>query len=156
MITTKGRARQRAHTLARRAGVELKAVVFNHKELVEALGYDPGSKKGGKTAAKRYYGTCWRDKKVIWFALPVSDETIAHEVMHLATSASHRTAKFRNRVVALRRGVALAKAKPRWFEVTLQITRTFKVYEFSAHAAKKRLASGDFMEEKRECHAHAL
>ena len=99
MIETKGRARQKTLTLARKAGVEVRAVVFSRKELLEALGYDPGKRYGTKRDFCN--GRCWQTSKVIWLQLPTTVSTIAHELAHLVTTVSHNTRAFNNKVVAL-------------------------------------------------------
>ena len=142
LIETKGRARQKAYTLAKKAGVEIKAVVFSKREAEKALGYKLRGRKCTKN--DNAIGRCFTDSKVIWLDMPVSVETIAHEVMHLVTSTSHRKSSFNNRVVALRRGVDITKAKiePHSYEVTITDIRTYRVFELSAHYAKKNYLRG--------------
>lgn len=113
LINTQGRARQKTMTLARKAGVEVKAVVFTRPQLLKALGYDPGKRYG--TKQDWCNGRCFQGAKVIWLSLPVSVNIIAHEVMHLVTTTSHNTASFNNRVVALQRGMSPAQAKPKLY-----------------------------------------
>ena len=135
LITTKGRARQKTMTLARKAGVEVKAVVFTRKELIEALGYEPNKRKG--TKRDNCAGRCWQTSKVIWLSLPVSLSTIAHEVTHLVTTISHNTRSFENKEIALTRGYAPAQHKPKWYEVTITTIAKYRVYEMTAAQAKK-------------------
>lgn len=134
MIETKGRARQKTMTLARKAGVDVKAVVFSRKELLAALGYDPGKRYG--TKRDNCIGRCFVTAKVIWLRLPTSVSTIAHELTHLVTGVSHNTQAFDNKMVAVSRGLAPASHKPKWFEVT--VTTKYRVLELTASQAKKR------------------
>lgn len=136
-IKTKGRARQKTMTLARKAGVEVKAVVFSRKELLEALGYDPGKKYGTKRDTCN--GRCFQRDKVIWLALPVSVYIIAHEITHLITKVSHCTQAFENKAISLSRGYAPASHKAKWYEVT--VTTKYRVFELTANEAKKRYRS---------------
>lgn len=133
LIRTKGRAKQKTFTLAKKAKVELKAVVFTHEELVENLGFDPGKRYG--TKRDPCLGRCWQDSKVIWLSLPVTIQTIAHEIIHLVTRTSHHKPSFEAQTIALTRGYAPGEHKPKWFEVT--ITTKYRVYELTANAAKK-------------------
>ena len=135
IIKTKGRARQKTMTLARKAGVEIKAVVFTRKELLEALGFDPGKRYG--TKRDNCLGRCWQNHGVIWLRLPVSLSTIAHEVTHLFTTISHNTRSFENKKIALQRGYAPAQHKAKWYEVTVTTIAKYRVYELTAWQAKK-------------------
>ncbi len=139
LIATKGRARQKTMTLAKKAGAEVKAVVFTRPELLKAIGYDPGKKYG--TKRDTCLGRCFQDSKVIWLSLPVSVSTIAHEIMHLVTTTSHCTQSFENRALALSRGYAPAQHKPKWFEVI--VTVKYKVFELTANDAKKHYYGKD-------------
>jgi len=135
IIKTKGRARQKTLTLARKAGVEVKAVVFTRKELIEALGYDPGKRYG--TKRDNCSGRCWQTSKVIWLRLPTYLSTIAHEVTHLVTTVSHNTRSFEEKEIALQRGYAPAQHKAKWYEVTVTTVAKYRVYELTASQAKK-------------------
>lgn len=137
-IRTKGRARQKAFTLARRAGAELKAVVFSKKEAEKAIGYP----LKGKICTKKdtAWGRAFQSSKVIWLCLPTSISTIAEEVMHLVTTTSHTLPSFKNRVVALSRGMAPAKARVGNYLVTETIT--WRVLELTAHSAKEHCRRG--------------
>ena len=135
LIRTKGRARQKALTLAKKAGVEVKAVVFTRKELLEALGYDPGKRYGTKRDSCS--GRCWQGAKVIWLQLPVSLGTIAHEVTHLITTVSHNARGFEEKEIALSRGYSPAQHKAKWYEVTVTTVAKYRVYELTASQAKK-------------------
>ena len=137
MLKTKGRARQKTMTLARKAGVEVKAVVFTRKELLDALGYDPGKRYG--TKQDTCSGRCWQTAKVIWLRLPVSLSTIAHEVMHLVTTVNHNTRSFETKTIALQRGYAPAQHKAKWYEVTFTTVTKYRVFELTATAAKKHV-----------------
>ena len=119
--------------MAKKAGAELRAVVFTRQELLKVLGYDPGKKYGTKRDS--YFGRCFQSEKVIWLSLPVSISTIAHEVMHLVTRTNHGAKSFQTSVVCLSRGLAPASHKPKWFEVT--VTTKYRVFELTATAAKK-------------------
>jgi len=135
LITTKGRARQKAQTLAKKAGVEIKAVVFSKSEAEKALGY----KLRGRLCTKRdpCWGRAFTDSKVIWLSLPTGVKTIAHEVMHLVTSTNHNEASFQNKVVALQRGKCPASAKARDYDVTVITEAVYRVHELSPSDAKK-------------------
>jgi len=122
-------------TLARKAEVEVKAVVFTRPELIKALGYDPGKRYG--TKRDTCDGRCWQSSKVIWLRLPVSISTIAHEVTHLVTTINHHTRKFEEKENALQRGYAPTQAKPKWYEVTVTTIAKYRVYELTAAQAKK-------------------
>ena len=134
-IATQGRARQKTMTLARRAGVEIKAVVFTRPQLLKALGYDPGKRYGTKRDAS--LGRCWQTSKVIWLRLPVLVSTIAHEVTHLLTTISHNTRSFEEKEIALQHGYAPAQHKAKWYEVTVTTIAKYRVYELTAAQAKK-------------------
>ena len=135
IIETQGRARQKAFTLAKKAGVELKEVVFTRPQLIKALGYEPGKRYG--TKKDTCYGRCWQTSRVIWLRLPTSLSTIAHEVMHLVTTISHHANSFKNTETALARGYAPGQHKAHWFEVTVTTVAKYRVYELTAAAAKK-------------------
>lgn len=142
LIKTKGRARQKTFTLAKKANVELKAVVFTRKELIKALGYEPDRKYYG-TKKDRCVGRCWQDAKVIWLYLPASVNTIAHEVMHLVTRTSHYNSSFKNRTVVLARGKDIKKVKSNTYEVKVVTTRIYQVTELTANEAKKKYYRGN-------------
>jgi hypothetical protein len=141
LIKTPGRARQKCIAFARKAGVsdKLKAVVFTRPQLIKALGYTPDRKVYG-THRDKCLGRCWTDSGIIWLDLPVSLNTIAHEVMHLVTSISHNSRSFENRTLALSRGLNPACAKPHYFEVS--VTTKYRVLELTASAAKKAYWNG--------------
>lgn len=135
IIKTQGRARQKTMTLARKAGVEVKAVVFTRPQLIKSLGYDPGKRYG--TKRDPCSGRCWQSSKVIWLSLPVSIATIAHEITHLVTTISHNTRAFEAKEIALSRGYSPAQHKPKWYEVTVSTIAKYRVYELTATSAKK-------------------
>ena len=135
--------RQKAFTLAKKAGVELKAVCFTRKELLDTLSYDPGKKYG--TKHDHAWGRAFIKDKVIWLSLPANLNTIAEEIMHLAPRNRTHTHQFYNRVLALQRGYNPAKIKPHDFEVT--ITTKYKVFELTAHDAKERYRRGQLLDQ---------
>ena len=142
LIKTKGRAKQKTLTLAKLAGVEIKDVVFTRPALIKALGRIPDNKKYGMKRDNGL-GRCFTSDKVIWLSLPVSLDTIAHEVNHLRTKLSHSTQTFQNQVVALRRGKNPAKAKPQYYEVTITTIVKKRIYELSANDAKTHCSHGE-------------
>jgi hypothetical protein len=135
-IVTQGRAKQKTMTMARKARVEVRAVVFTRPQLLKALGYDPGKRYG--TKRDNCLGRCFQDNRVIWLSLPTSLQTIAHEIMHLVTSVTHNNTSFKNRVITLSRGYAPAQHKPQWYEVTTTTVSKYSVLELTPAAAKKR------------------
>ncbi len=139
VIKTKGRARQKAFTLARKAGVELKAVVFTKKEAEKIIGYP----LRGRFCTKwdKACGRAFQDFKVIWLSLPVNIDTIAHEIMHLVTKTSHNTSTFQNQTIALSRGMAPGKARVSNYLVT--VTTVYQISELTAHAAKEHYGRGN-------------
>lgn len=135
LIETQGRAKQKAFTLARKAGVELKGVVFTRPQLLNALGYDPGKRYGTKRDSCS--ARCWQQSKIIWLSLPTSIRTIAHEITHLVTTVTHNARSFEEKEIALTRGYAPAQHKAKWYEVTVTTVAKYRVYELTAAQAKK-------------------
>lgn len=135
IFRTPGRARQKTLSLARLAGVEIKAVVFTRPQLLKALGRDDGKRYG--TKRDNCLGRCWQDDKVIWFSLPVSLSTIAHELAHLVTKGSHYTPAFNDKILALKRGLKPAEHLPKDYKVTVITTRTYRVRALTPNLAKK-------------------
>lgn len=139
LIQTKGRARQKTFTLAKKAGIEVKAVVFTHKETEAAVGY----KLSPRICSKKdnCFGRAFQSAKIIWLQLPVSLDTIAHELAHLKTTTSHSQQSFTNLSVGIRRG--LAHKKPQYY--TVSVTTEYKVFEQTPALAKKNYHRGSMI-----------
>ena len=144
---TKGAVRRRVKALARIAGLtETPLIGFSRAELERlSPGCLMGHRKNLCTQRDDCWARAWHSRNLIWVSLPTSDDTLAHEVNHLRTKASHNSALFNNQVVALSRGLDPRKAKPKLYDVTIVTKEVRRVFELSPSMAKKRANSGSLL-----------